>query len=116
MTKAQCLPVRHEVRRAFDDFAQPGRVAIWLFMCMQMGEVFINHVVGQRSQVLMHAAMIEKFEMAKAHKAGRNAADHGRSFCRFAEHQVSRADQAKAARARYAQRVHSFRAQIFTDR
>ena len=80
-----------------------------------MGEVALNHIVGQGFDGLWLVAVVEVLEGAKANMALGDAADGGAGFYFFAVDLGFAVDQAQGSGGGYAQTMHGFGAEVFAD-
>ena len=114
VAKPDGLPGGHQVRGAFADGLQQGRIR--LFRTPAFGIKAVDDVVGQCFELCVLVAVAEVFEMAKPDETWRGARHHGCRFDFFAPHFRVRARDAQRTGRRNAQPVQGFGAQKFTNR
>ena len=84
-------------------------------MAYPLGEVALNHIVGQGFDVVWLVAVVEVLEGAKADMALGDAADGGAGLHFFAVDLGLAVDQGQCSGGGYAQTVHGFGAEVFAD-
>ena len=82
---------------------------------LAIGVVMRDDKVGKLLQMRRVVGLRKVLEVSKTYEAGRGARDHAGGFQLLTPHGQSRSRDAQRARGRYAQGVHGFRTQKFTD-
>ncbi len=113
VAEAVGLPAGDEFGVALDDVAEHRRPGA--LMVLQVGEVAGQDVLAEGLQLLVLAGVVEVFEVAEAHVAGRHAQQGGAGFAAFAVDRGAGADHAQGAAAGDAEGVQVFAGEEFAD-
>ncbi len=100
------LPFGDQCGVAFDDFAEHRQVRFGLFPAL--GEVQLQHMLGQCRLLLGLLGVVEVFEMAEAHMATGQAQHHRPAFLLLAPNRRARADHTQRPAARDVQCMQGF--------
>ena len=116
VAKADRLPVRHHLGGAPGHGLEQRHIGpVFTRRAAAFGVKMVNHIVGQRAQLVVLLGVRKMLKVAKAHKAGRHAGDHGGGFLLFAPYRGVRAGHAQGAGGGNAQSVHGLAAQKLAD-
>ena len=114
VAKACRLPGCHQMGGAFTHCFEQRRIRLRGVTARRVEVIY--DIVGQRLEFGVLVGVAEVFKVPKSNKTGCRAGHDCGGFNFFTAHFGIRACHAQRARGRYAQPVHGFRAQIFTNR